>query len=118
VQILPQNGQTDITVRVRDARPNSSLPATLHTGTCEAPGPQVEELGTISTDQMGQGQAQLNVGIAANQIMNGMHILAIHAEGQDAAAPVACAELPQRDAAGMRQPGTTGQTQADETTTY
>jgi hypothetical protein len=110
VQLTPRDDQTDIVVVVRDARPDSSLPVSLHTGTCEAPGAQVEDLGTVETDALGQGHAQLNVGLGVDRIMTGMHVLAVHAEGQEAASPVACAEIPQRDAAGLRQPGTADQT--------
>jgi hypothetical protein len=108
VQVTPRNGQTEVVVMVKEARPNSSVAVSMHTGTCEAPGPRVEELGTVSTDQMGQGQMQTTVGLEPRQVMNGMHVVAVHEEGREAASPIACARIPEDRSAMGAQPGQTG----------
>jgi hypothetical protein len=95
VHVTPRGSQTDVMVLVRDARPNSSVPVTLHTGTCDAPGPRIEEIGTLTTNQTGQGHIQTSLAMAPHQVMNGMHVVAIHEEGREAASPIACARIPE-----------------------
>jgi hypothetical protein len=110
VHITPHDSRTDIMVLVQDARPNSSVVVSLHTGTCDAPGPRVEELGTMSINAQGQGQIQASVEMVADQVMNGLHLVAIHEEGREAASPIACARVPdQRNGVAMpRGAGATG----------
>jgi hypothetical protein len=105
VHATPRDNATDIMVMVQNAPPNESLGARVHSGTCASPGPELARLDAISTDDMGRGHSETNVGHAPHLIMDGNHIVAVHAPGADPEVdtPIACATLPQH--AGPAAPG-------------
>jgi hypothetical protein len=115
VHVTPRQNQSEVMLMVRNAPPNESLGARVHSGTCESPGPEIARLDAISTDQMGQGHSQTSVGHAPHLILDGNHIAAVYAPGTqpERDMPIACATLPQTTAMGpgmqpgATQPGTT-----------
>jgi hypothetical protein len=95
VRATPRDGQVDLAISIEGARPNATVPVSLHTGSCEAPGPEVADLGELTTDATGRGQTQTTVGLQAHQVLNGMHIVAAHIEGAESPVPIACSRVPE-----------------------
>jgi hypothetical protein len=91
-------GGTHVVLTVRGARPNSEMSAHLHAGRCDTLGPVVESLESIRTDQSGAGRSETMLDLNPGTVLSGQHFIAIHQEdGGDAAPPVVCGDLPQRD---------------------
>jgi hypothetical protein len=113
VHAAPRDNQTHIMLMLRNAPADESIGSRVHSGTCESPGPELARLDAVSTDGMGQGHSETNVGHAAHLILDGNHIVAVYAPGAEPERdmPIACATLPQTGAAGQfgapAQPGTT-----------
>jgi hypothetical protein len=105
VQAMPREGEVELRVSVEGARPNAVVPISLHTGSCQAPGPEVADLGDLATDATGRGQTQSTVGLPPQQVLNGMHILAAHLEGGETPIPIACSRVPEYRGGGATAPG-------------
>jgi hypothetical protein len=106
VRATPVDGAVEMVIAIQGAQPNATVSVSLHTGSCEAPGPEVADLGDISTDPMGRGQVRTTVGLQAHQVLNGMHIIAAHTEGGETSMPIACSRVPQHHGgAGIGAPG-------------
>jgi hypothetical protein len=95
VRATPRNGRTEVNVMLQNAPPNESVGARIMSGTCESPGVEVARLDAISTDGMGTGQSNTDVGHAPQLILDGNHIAAIYAPGTEPERdmPIACATL-------------------------
>jgi len=106
VTATPRNGSTNIMVMLRNAPANENIGIRVHSGTCESPGPELARIDAVSTDAMGAGHSETNVGHAPHLILDGNHIVAVYAPGAEPERdqPIACATLPD---AGMGMPGTT-----------
>jgi hypothetical protein len=109
VAVAPRDGSTHVTLMLRNAPPNESIGSRIQSGTCESPGPELARLDAVSTDAMGQGNSETNVGHAPHLILDGNHIAAVYAPGAqpERDRPIACAVLPAHGAA--HQPGAPGQ---------
>jgi hypothetical protein len=91
--VLPIGIQSQITVHVRDAPPNTPLPAHVHTRTCADPGPLAADLEPVLTDAAGLGTSRTAVDIPPDLIINGNHILILRRGSPDG--PVlACGQIP------------------------
>jgi hypothetical protein len=112
IEALPRDNSTEIWVHVVGGPPNESLGVRVHSGTCQSPGPELARISAIGTDNAGMGESRTDVGHAPHLIMDGNHIVAVHAPGADPERdqPLACATIPQHGAGmgpGMTAPGTT-----------
>jgi hypothetical protein len=107
VHATPRDGSTNIMVMLRGAPANENIGIRVHSGTCESPGPELARIDAVSTDGMGSGHAETNVGHAPHLILDGNHIVAVYAPGAqpERDRPISCATLPEH--AGARA-GTTG----------
>jgi len=108
VHVTPRDNDVEVMLMVQNGPPNESLGSRIHSGTCESPGPELARLDAVSTDDMGMGQSETTVGHAPHLIMDGNHIVAVHAPGADVErdVPIACATIPSHGAAAP--PGQTG----------
>jgi hypothetical protein len=101
VAVTPRDGETHIVVEVMNAPRDESLDVRLHSGTCQNPGPEIANIGTIRTTDDGRGAIDATVGHPPAQILDGNHLAVVWASAdwrngvRDPADPVAT------------QPGTT-----------
>jgi hypothetical protein len=105
IEAWADDNRTRLVVRVDNAQPNESYGARVQSGTCESPGPVLERLSAIRTNDQGMGHSESSVSHAAHLILDGNHIAAVYAPGTEPEQdrPVACATLPQT--AHMQRPG-------------
>jgi hypothetical protein len=119
VQVTPRDNDTHIVLMLQNAPPSESIGSRVHSGTCENPGPEIARLDAVSTDDMGTGRSETNVGHAPHLIMDGNHIVAVHRPGADPERdlPIACATIPDHGMAGQpgMQPGQPGTAQPGTT---
>jgi hypothetical protein len=69
----------------------------IHTGTCAQPGGAVVPLEPVETNAAGNGESISEVGIPADSLLNGQHIIVFHEAGGTPGAAVVCGEIPARD---------------------
>jgi hypothetical protein len=91
--IVPIGVQTQITVHVRQAPPNTSLTAHVVTGTCERPGPMAADLQPIVTDGGGMGTGRIVVDLSPEVIVNGNHSIQLRRQNGQEGIAVACGEI-------------------------
>lgn len=83
--------QTTVTMHVTGAPANATLPAHVHSGTCENKGPAVAPLDSVSTDATGMGMLNATVNLPFTTVSNGQHFVQLHLpNGQ----PAACGNVP------------------------
>jgi len=94
--VSPLPGATHVVIDVRQAPPNATLQAALHSGQCAAPGPQVASLGTVTTGVAGTGRGEAHLDIAGHLVFDGQHHIQLHGGATAATAMAACADVPAR----------------------
>jgi len=92
--ILPVGHQNQVTVHVRQARPNRSYTAHVMTGSCDQPGPTAADLQPVVTDAAGAGTSQIVVDMATENILNGNHLVQLRTDNGRDGVPVACGAIP------------------------
>lgn len=75
------NGQTQVMVRLTGTPGNTTHPGHIHSGSCEAPGPPVQPLESVTTDATGSGTATSTVTVDEATVFNGQHIIQYHQAG-------------------------------------
>lgn len=110
VHATPRDGSTNIMVMLQNAPPDENIGVRVHSGTCESPGPELARVDAVSTDAVGAGHAETDVGHAPHLILDGNHIIAIYAPGAqpERDRPIACATLPEHAGAGTQGTGASG----------
>jgi hypothetical protein len=93
-RIVPVGVQSQVTVQVRQAPPNTSLTAHVVTGTCEQAGPTAADLQPLVTDANGVGSSQIVVDLGSEVLLNGNHAVQIRrGNGRDGIV-AACGAIP------------------------
>jgi hypothetical protein len=92
--VLPVGVQTQVTVHIRQAAPNTPLTAHVMTGSCEQPGPTAADLQPVVTDAGGIGTSQIVVDIPPEAIINGNHLVQLRRGNGRDGIPIACGEIP------------------------
>jgi hypothetical protein len=93
VAVTARDGETHIVVEVRNAPRDESLDVRLHSGTCQNPGPEIANIGSIRTTDDGRGAIDATVGHPPAQILDGNHLAVVWASAdrrngvRDPAAP-------------------------------
>ena len=83
--------QTTVGMHLMGGPANASLPAHVHTGTCEAKGPSVAPLDSVRTDATGMGMINSTISVPFTTVNNGQHFVQVHlASGT----PAACGNIP------------------------
>jgi hypothetical protein len=90
VVVTARGAQTEVTVRLTNAPPNSTLPGHIHSGTCQNIGGVVQGLEPITTDATGAGTMTATASVQPMTAMDGQHIIVYHSAG----APATCAAIP------------------------
>lgn len=93
--ITPQNGNTRVVLTIRGARPNATVQAHIHRGSCDAQGPVAAPLEAVNTDATGMGTSTSTVNVPGMTVMNGQHYVQAHTAGADPGPPTACADIPE-----------------------
>ncbi|MGI9179989.1 MAG: CHRD domain-containing protein [Longimicrobiaceae bacterium] len=93
--INPQNGDTRVVLTVRGARPNATVQAHIHRGSCDTQGPVAAPLEAVNTDATGMGTSTSTVNVPGMTVMNGQHYVQAHTAGADPGPPTACADIPE-----------------------
>jgi hypothetical protein len=105
--ISPIEGATHIALLVRQAPPNATLQAAVHSGPCATPGPQVAGIETVTTDAAGTGRAESTIDTPGHLLFDGQHHIQVHGAAETAGQMVACADIPAR-AVPRLEPGSPG----------
>jgi hypothetical protein len=77
VSVTPRDNETHIVVSLRNAPADETFDARIHSGTCQNPGPEIRNIGSIRTTDMGDGAIDTTVGEAPALILDGNHIAVI-----------------------------------------
>jgi hypothetical protein len=77
IAVTPRDNETHIVVNVSNAPPDQNLDVRLHSGTCQNPGVEISNIGTIRTTDAGRGAIDTTIGEAPGLIMDGNHIAVI-----------------------------------------
>ncbi len=96
-ELVPQGGMTVVTVTLAPAAGDSAAGQShaehIHTGTCDAPGPVVAPLKTITGTEQGYEVTKTDVSVSLSTLTDGKHIIAAHASGDEQSAVIACAPI-------------------------
>lgn len=79
VAVTPRDNEVHVVVSVTGAPPEETLDVRLHAGTCQNPGLEVYDIGTIRTTQAGTGAIDATIGESPMMIMDGNHVAVIWA---------------------------------------
>jgi hypothetical protein len=79
LSVTPRDNETHMVVMVHNAPADESLDVRLHSGTCQNPGPEISNIGTIRTGSDGRGAIDTTVGERPALIMDGNHIAVVWA---------------------------------------
>jgi hypothetical protein len=79
VAVTPRDNDVHMVVSVSGAPADESLDVRLHSGSCQSPGPEIHNIGTIRTTDMGTGAIETTVGENPALILDGNHIAVIWA---------------------------------------
>jgi hypothetical protein len=77
IAVTPRDNDTHIVVNVMNAPADETLNVRLHSGTCQSPGVEISNIGTIRTTDDGRGAIDATIGEAPGLIMDGNHIAVI-----------------------------------------
>jgi hypothetical protein len=77
VAVTARDNDTHLVVTIRNAMPDQSFDARIHSGTCQNPGPEIANIGSIRTTDAGTGAIESTVGEAPRLLMDGNHIVVI-----------------------------------------
>lgn len=92
--VLPVGVQTQLTVHIRQAPPNTPITAHLMTGRCEQPGPTAADLQPVVTDAAGMGTSQIVIDIPPQAAVNGNHLVQLRRGNGRDGIPIACGQVP------------------------
>lgn len=93
ITLTASGEQTTVNMHVNGAPANATLPAHIHSGTCENKGPAVAPLDSVRTDATGMGMLNSTVSLPFATVNNGQHFVQLHLpNGQ----PAACGNIPAR----------------------
>jgi hypothetical protein len=91
---IPVGAQSQISIHVHQAPPNTSVTAHVVTGSCQQPGPTAADLQPVVTDAAGMGTSEMVVNIRPEIIINGNHVVQLRRANGREGIPVACGEIP------------------------
>jgi hypothetical protein len=92
--VLPVGVQTQVTVHVRQAPPNTPLTAHVMTGSCDQLGPTAADLQPVVTDAGGLGTSQIVIDMPTEIVINGNHVVQLRRGNGRDGIPVACGQIP------------------------
>jgi hypothetical protein len=83
VSVTARDNETHFVVELRNAMADETYEARIHSGTCQNPGPEIRNIGSIRTTDMGQGAIDTTVGEAPVRLLDGNHIAVIWGPERD-----------------------------------
>jgi hypothetical protein len=92
--ILPVGVQSQVTVHVFQASPNTVLTAHVMSGSCEQPGPTAVDLQPVQTDPTGTGTSRIAIDIPHAALNNGNHLVQLRRQNGRDGVPAACGQIP------------------------
>jgi len=79
IAVTPRDNEVHVVVSVTGAPPEETLDVRLHSGTCQNPGVEIHNIGSIRTTQAGTGAIDTTIGESPMLILDGNHIAVIWA---------------------------------------
>jgi hypothetical protein len=91
--MIPVGVQSQFTVHVRQAPPNTSLTAHVMVRGCDDPGAVVADLQPVMTDAAGEGTSRIVVDLSPETVINGNHLVQLRGSNGREGIPVACGQI-------------------------
>jgi hypothetical protein len=92
--VIPVGHQSQVTIHLRRAAPNTSYTAHLMIGSCAQPGPTTADLQPVVTDAAGTGTSQIVIDVPPEIIINGNHLVELRAANGRDGVRAACGDIP------------------------
>jgi len=94
--IRQDGARVAVQLSLRDAPPQESLAAHIHTGSCAAQGGVAFPLDPVITDGEGLGTSVTFVDAPIATLADGNHYVKAHSPGETPGAPIACGDIPRQ----------------------